>query len=164
MGGDRNTRRFMQSMEEYVSHWRDGENIFYLNKAGRERIGSTVQRTKISPVTHYLIRNDFYIKNLPEEFETETDVRVGDTTVRPDAIVKLKGGYYFLEVDNTQRMVKNEQKIEKYKKLESTGAFQSKYGYFPRILWVTAIASRKKLLSVACGNLKNTVILWDEIK
>lgn len=164
LGGDRNTRRFMQSMKDYVSSFRDGENVFYLNKAGRERIGSSVIRQKISPVTHYLMRNDFFIHNKPEIFDTETDIIVGDVRVRPDAWVKIKGGYYFLEVDHTQRMVKNEQKIEKYKKLRGTGAFQEKYGYFPRILWVTALASRKKLLSELCGDLSHKVITWEEIR
>lgn len=164
LGGDRNTRRVMQSMSDYVSHWFDGENVYYLNKAGRERIGSQNIRTKISPVTHYLMRNDFFIHNNPEVFETEPVIEVGSVTVRPDAWVRIKGGYYFLEVDNTQRMVKNQQKVEKYKKLKATGAFQKQYGYFPRVLWVTTIESRKRLISTTCGDLSNKVILWDEIK
>ena len=164
MGTDRNTRRFMQSIQEYVSCWKEHENVYYLNKKGRERVESGVVRTKISPVTHYLMRNDFYIRNLPEIFEPEMSVTIGDVSIRPDAWVKLKGGFYFLEVDNTQSMVKNQQKIEKYKKLADKGAFQQKYGYFPRILWVTALAGRKQTLAKSCGDLKNTVILWEEIR
>lgn len=166
LGGERNTRRFMQSMSEYVSNFRDMENVYYLNKKGRERISSDVIRSKISPCTHYLMRNDFYIKNRPELFETEQIVEVGKVRVRPDVWVKLRGGYYFLEIDNTQRMVKNEQKIEKYRQLLDTGAFQKQFGYFPRILWVTCLASRKKSLANKCKEmgLQTTVIQWEELR
>lgn len=164
LGGDRNARRVMSGLSKYVSNFRDFENIYYLNKAGREYIGGGRELKKLSTVDHYLMRNDFYIKNLPEEFYPERIIKVGKLEIKPDAWIKLRGGYYFLEVDNTQRMVKNKLKAEKYKKLRDTGAFQQQYGYFPRILWVTKLPSRKKLLKELMGDLKHTIILWEELK
>lgn len=162
--GDRNARRVMASVSEWVSCFRDSENVYYLNKAGRERIGSTVIRQKISPVTHYLMRNDIFIQRNPEIFRPETKITVGDITVIPDVWMKDKGAYYFVEVDNTQRMVKNKQKLDRYIRLKESGAFQKKYGYFPRMLWVTTLDSRKRALSEMCKDFDVTVSLWDEIK
>lgn len=163
LGGDRNTRRFMQSMNDLVSSFRDTENVYYLNKSGRERIGSTIVRQKISPVTHYLMRNDVFIQRKPEIFEPEMKITVGNTTVIPDVWMRHNGAYYFVEIDNTQRMVKNTQKLERYKKLKESGAFQQKYGYFPRILWVTALASRQKVLADMFNEFETIVQLWEEI-
>lgn len=164
LGGDRNTRRVMDSISQYVSSFRDTENVYYLNKAGRERIGSTVIRQKISPVTHYLMRNDVFIQRNPEIFRTETKITIGDIRVIPDVWMQHKGAFYFVEIDNTQRMVKNKEKLQKYRALKSIGAFQQKYGYFPRILWVTALESRKKQLLDMFNGFDVTVSLWEEIK
>lgn len=163
LGGDRNARRFLKGMGEWVSSFRDTENVFYLNKSGRERIGATTVRQKISPVTHYLMRNDLFIHGKPSIFKPELKITVGDTCLIPDVWMKMNDAYYFVEVDNTQRMVKNSQKIEKYKKIKETGAFQHKYGYFPRILWLTALESRKKSLSEMSVELESKVILWEDI-
>jgi hypothetical protein len=160
LGGDRNSRRVLSSISEYVSSFRDTENVFYLNKVGRERVGANVVRTKINPVTHYLIRNDFYIAKKPEEFKTEQRIIVGDIKIVADAWIKLGGAYYFLEVDNSQRWIKNEVKLEKYKRLKETGAFQKRYGYFPKIIWVTCSEVRaRKLREIDT----NVVYLWEEL-
>ncbi|PEJ62788.1 hypothetical protein CN680_30005, partial [Bacillus pseudomycoides] len=37
LGGDRNASRVMKELSEYVSRFRDSENVYYLNKEGRER-------------------------------------------------------------------------------------------------------------------------------
>ena len=40
LGSARNASRILQHMNNYVSSFRDGENIYYLNKDGRERVNS----------------------------------------------------------------------------------------------------------------------------
>jgi len=164
LGGDRNARRVMKSMEQWVNWFRDTENVYYLNKAGRERIGATVIRTKISPVTHFLMRNDLFIQRRPEIFRPETKITVGDIKIIPDVWMRDKGAYYFVEIDHMQRMIKNKQKLDKYIKLKESGAFQEQYGYFPRIIWVTALESRKKSLEDMFAGFDCRVYLWDEIK
>src|SRR6478735_7233500 len=38
LGSDRNARKVMQNLGEYVHCFRDGEKVYYLSKEGRERV------------------------------------------------------------------------------------------------------------------------------
>lgn len=151
-------------MSEYLGSFRNIENVFYLNKAGREFIGSDKVRQKIAEVDHYLMRNDLYIKRRPESFQTEQRLKVGELTIVCDAVMQVNSTRYLVEIDNTQSMTKNVQKIEKYKKLKDLGVFQKKYGYFPRILWVCNSEARRKNLTEACIGLETIIHVWDEIR
>ncbi|PEI87275.1 hypothetical protein CN679_22635 [Bacillus pseudomycoides] len=55
LGGDRNASRVMKDLEEYVSSFRDSEKVYYLNKEGRERIGSNRG--------HHIILGKLYAKD-----------------------------------------------------------------------------------------------------
>lgn len=165
LGGDRNTLRVLQSLDQYVSSFRDTENVYYLSKAGRERIGATVARAKLSTVGHYLMRNDLYIKKRPEIFKPEQRIKVGELTIVTDAIMQSKGSLScMVEIDHTQRMVHNKTKIDKYRKLKETGAFQKQHGYFPRLIWVTCSDTRVVALKELCEGLDTIVYLWNDIK
>lgn len=150
-------------MSDYILTFRDRENVHYLSKAGRERVGTDVVRTKISPVDHYLMRNDLYISKKPELFKPEQRIKVGELTIVADAIMKFNQAYYFVEIDNSQRMVNNRVKIDKYRKLKETGAFQKQYGYFPRICWVTSLESRRRVLEGLLDGLDHIIYTWEEI-
>src|SRR5690625_4638799 len=132
LGGDRNARRVLNNMSEYISCFRDAENIYYLNKEGRERVGADTVRHKINQVSHYLMRNDLYIHLGPQEWRNEVRVGVKDVvTVVPDAYFKYNQMLHFLEVDHTQKMFKNKEKIDRYKALKETGVYQEKFKHFP---------------------------------
>jgi hypothetical protein len=167
LGGDRNARRVLNNMSEFIASFRGdtGESIFYLNKTGRDRVGSDVVRQKLSQVNHYLMRNDYYIRFKPDDWKNEMKLSVKDVvTVIPDSYFLIQMRRHFLEVDHLQHMVKNRDKIEKYKKLKSTSAVQDKLKYFPKLVWVTMTDGRKKQLLEWCEGLETTVYTWDEIK
>lgn len=154
-------------MSPFISSFRGetGENIYYLNKEGRERVGSNVVRTKSSQVNHYLMRNDVYIHYKPEDWKNEVTVKVeGIVTIIPDAYFRHNLRRHFLEVDHLQHMIKNKEKIEKYKKLKATKTFQNNLKYFPPLVWVTLTEGRKKQLQEWCDGLETIVHVWDEIK
>lgn len=164
LGSIRNTRRVIESMKECLSSFRDTEMIYYLNKAGRERVGADKARHKIAEVDHYLMRNDLYIKRNPESFKTEQRIRVGELVIVCDAMMTCNSTRYLVEIDNTQSMVKNVQKVDIYKKIKDTGAYQKQFGYFPRILWVCKSEARRKNLENASAGLEHVVHVWQDIK
>lgn len=163
-GGERNTRRIIEGAKEYLSSFRDRENVYYLNKAGRARVGADKERQKITPVDHYLMRNDLYLYRKPQSFETEQRFKIGEIVVVTDALMTVNTTKYLVEVDNLQSMAKNTQKIEKYKRLKDSGAVQKLYGYFPRIVWVCLSDARRKQLTELCVGLETIVHTWDEIR
>lgn len=167
LGGERNARRVLNNMSEYLSSFRDVENIYYLNKAGRERVGSHVARHKTNQVGHYLMRNDMYIHYRPTEWKNEMKVTVqgeGMVSIITDAYFEYKQRLHFLEVDHLQHMQKNYEKVEKYRKIKDTGVYQDRYKYFPRLVWVTLTENRKEQLVKWCEGLDTKVFTWDEIK
>jgi len=167
LGGDRNARRVLQNMNALISSFRGetGESVFYLSKAGRERIGSDITRQKMNQVNHYLMRADVYIHLRPEDWKNEVKISVGDIVrITPDAYFSYQLRRHFLEVDHLQSMSKNKDKIERYKKLQSTGSFQERLRYFPRLIWVTMTETRKKQLMELCNGLDTIVYTWADIR
>lgn len=168
LGGDRNARRVLNNMREFVSCFRgeDGEYVYYLSKAGRERIGCEVARQKTNQASHYLMRNDVHIHYAGnEDWKNEMKFTVPDVvTVIPDSYFRHNQKRHFLEVDHLQHMHKNREKVERYRKLSGTGVFHKKIGHFPRLVWVTLTDSRRRQLADWCNGLDAIVHLWDEIK
>lgn len=168
LNGDRNALRVLQGMSEYISSFRceSGENVYYLSKQGRDRTGAEVARTKTTQANHYLMRADAFIHYAGNsEWKNEPKYTIPDiVTVIPDARFIHNQRLHFLEVDHLQHMNKNKEKIDKYLKLRETGAVQKKYGYFPRLVWVTVTETRKKQLAAWCEGLETTIHLWDDIK
>lgn len=165
--GERNARRVLQAMSGLLGSFRGdtGESIYYLNKAGRARIGSDTTRSKTAQANHYLMRNDAYIYYRPEAWKNEQRFLIdGKPLVIADAYFQYKLRRYFLEVDHLQHMTKNRDKIERYKRLKATGALQERLKYFPRLVWVTVTESRKKQLLEWCEGLETVVHLWEDIK
>jgi hypothetical protein len=155
LGSDRNARRILQELEPYVSHFRDGEKIYYLSKHGRERVNCEKVRKRTLQARHYLMRNDVYIAyNYPVTWKNEMKISVPDlVTVISDAMFKAEKIIHLVEVDHLQRMPKNRKKIESYQKLKRSGVFEQNYGHFPRLLWVTTTEHRRKELERLCEGL-----------
>ena len=62
LGGDRNAQKVLKRMEEYLYSFReDGYGaVYYLNKVGRQMIGSNKVVKRTLQVRHALMRNDFF--------------------------------------------------------------------------------------------------------
>jgi hypothetical protein len=168
LSGDRNARKVLDNMKPAISCFRgeNRENIYHLNKAGRERVGCEVVRQRTIQAGHYLMRAEAYIHYAGnEDWRNELKFSVTDVvTVIPDAYFRYNQKRHFLEIDHLQHMNKNRDKVERYKKLYETTVLQKKIGYFPRLVWVTLTESRKLQLAEWCNGLDVVIHLWDEIK
>lgn len=162
----RNTNFILSSLADYLSHVRLHENAYYLNRKGQELTGTQKPFKLSNQLEHKIMRNEAYVYFRPTTWVTEKEFKIGSLSVIPDAFFYSGSSYKFLEVDNTQRWNVNVEKMETYKKIKATNAFQVQYGKFPVLVWVVKFKSRKeKLLELAKKhNLHIDVYLYDEIK
>ncbi|MGQ4666545.1 replication-relaxation family protein [Metabacillus halosaccharovorans] len=153
LGSVRNASRIMQDLSDYVSSFRDGENIYYLNKAGRERVNSKKVLKKTTQARHYLMRNSIYIAyGSPSTWKNEMSMgfkEIKNATIVCDAMFTQGKTYYIVEVDHTQKMTKNRTKVEKYRKLLEYGLFEKP----PKFIWITTTELRRKQLLELCKGL-----------
>ncbi|HWO98764.1 MAG TPA: replication-relaxation family protein [Bacillus sp. (in: firmicutes)] len=153
LGGERNAQRVMKELEEYVHSFRDGENIYYLSKEGRERVGCRRIAKKTLQARHYVMRNSIYIAyDQPDSWKNE--VRFGlqedkKLQIICDALFKSDGRHHIVEVDHTQKMSANRIKIEKYKALVTLGMFEK----MPKFIWMTTTEYRRNQLAGLCEGL-----------
>lgn len=158
LGSDRNARRVLQDMEEYLSYFRDGEKIYYLNKNGRERVQCSKVRKKSVQVQHYLMRNELFLTlGQPSTWKNEVKFGFKDTAVViADALFKKDNMYHAVEVDHAQKMIKNRAKIEKYRKIRERVAF--------KLIWITTTDYRRKQLADLCEGLDVTIYTISDLK
>lgn len=151
LGGDRNASRVMKDIEQYVSSFRDGEKIYYLNKEGRERIGCRKVLKRTNQFRHYIMRNDIYIAyNCPQSWKQEVKMNVqGVATIIADALFTENGKYHIVEIDHEQKMNANRLKMEKYRKFIECRVFEQK----PQFTWYTTTEFRRKELAKLCEGL-----------
>lgn len=120
LGSNRNAQRVLQNMNAYVNIMKRGEYVYYLNKKGRDFIGSDKKRSKGENIEHSLLRNEIYILyDQPNEWRIESPIkRAGETFIIPDVTFEANGQKILLEVDRLQTMVNNRKKIEKYAQIK----------------------------------------------
>lgn len=158
LGGTRNANKVLKEMSPFVHSFREGENIYYLSREGREYVGAEKVRKKTPQVKHFLMRNDAYIFfQRPSTWQTEIKVKdtANDVSVIPDAIFQRQNKHYFLEVDHIQKMIVNQSKIDKYKKLANKIKFC--------LVWITTTEYRKKRLTTLCKGLDVQIYTLEEM-
>ncbi|WP_233414656.1 replication-relaxation family protein [Thermaerobacillus caldiproteolyticus] len=153
LGSKRNANRILQQMSQYLHHVRLNENVYYLNKKGRELIGSKKEFRKNGQLEHTLMRNDIYIfyhypKDWKAERKTEWRENGKEYKIISDARFTYHDQMYFLEVDLQQQMMKNKQKIELYASLFRV--IQQQQIGEPILLWYTVSQTRKEKLEKWC--------------
>jgi hypothetical protein len=160
LGSDRNARKVLSNMSDYVSSFRDSEKVYYLNAEGRERVECNKVRKKSVQVGHYLMRNQLYI-HLGQPAEWKNEVKLGFEGIGfviADSFYDKSNVFYAVEIDHTQKMTKNRSKIDKYKAI-------IKHANFPiRLIWLTTTDYRKKQLEKLCEGLDVEVYVIDDIK
>ncbi|KAB2332917.1 replication-relaxation family protein [Bacillus mesophilum] len=151
LGGDRNANRILSDMNDYLHAVRLDEKVYYLNAAGRERVGATKVLKKTHQITHHLMRNSLYIaQGCPSSWKVEVKLAVkNEVTVIADALFTMADRYFICEVDNTQRMAENKAKIAKYRHLIALGVFKKQ----PKFIWITTTEYRRKQLEKMCEGL-----------
>jgi hypothetical protein len=156
----RNANRVLKEMDPYLSSFYDGQKIYYLNKEGRERVGSHIPRKKITTAQHYIMRNDLYIHyNRHVTWKNEIRMISGKDsnkiTVVADAHFIHNNKHHIVEIDNMQKMSKNSVKIAKYRRLIERNAFKG----MPVLIWVTTSMHRQESLLNMCDGLDVRIFL-----
>ncbi|MFP7480174.1 replication-relaxation family protein [Terribacillus saccharophilus] len=151
LGGDRNAHRILKEMErdKLIGSQRSEQKIYYVAARGRDAIGSTKDELRTGKMKHTLMRNEMYIQlGMPDDWRTEVPVTWRENKLISDAMYHVKGEVHFLEVDNTQPMRTNYEKIKKYSVL-SRIIFETRK-HTPTLIWCTTSHSRKTKLEEAC--------------
>ncbi|WP_211749416.1 replication-relaxation family protein [Paenibacillus sp. Marseille-Q4541] len=167
LGGRRNTTRILNDMSDFLSSFREGETVFYLNANGRKEIGSEKpQLRRTQHVGHTIMRNDVLIALQPEYWRPEYTVKWDNHAIQADALLRTKNAYTFLEVDITQSTAQNQRKIDMYRALKDTGRWEKKHGNFPAILFVTVSEYRRDRLRAILdkAGLESQVLTRDDLK
>jgi hypothetical protein len=176
IGTYRHTCRVIRQLETYLHVSRSQQKIVYLNKEGRQLIGSEKEVKKSILFDHMLLANDAFIyynypadwqREYPIEIEQEQEfsfaIQVKGLTVAtkkkiiPDAIFKRDGYVYLIEIDNTRTMQDNRKKIEKYK--EMWADIRKQFNLQPKICIFTKSEKRKKEFFQLCEKLQHEVMI-----
>ena len=151
LGSDRNANRILREMErdKSISSVRMEYKVYYLSGKGKQRKGSNKGELKRSHIHHILMRNDLYIKlDMPRTWKKEQPVNLGEIKLIPDALYRKGQEYFFVEIDNSQTMKTNIDKIKKYKLISD--ALQKQTKQTPTLIWYSLSDVRKKKLREAC--------------
>lgn len=150
--GDRNAHRILHRMEKdkTLKSIRKDRKIYYLSNKGKEQIGSNQSDLKKDMIQHTLMRNDLYIKlGMPNDWKVEVPLKIdGEVILICDAMFSKNGEYHFVEIDNTQSMRTNFDKIKKYKKMSRV--IFNNFNHHPTLIWYTHSNIRKEKLKNAC--------------
>lgn len=180
LGSYRHTCRVISSLDTYLHVSRSKQKIVYLNKEGRQLIGSEKEIKKSSLFDHILLSNEAYIfYNCPMDWKREYQIEtshepefsfgiqikgltvVNKKKVIPDAVFSRNGYVHLIEIDNTRTMQDNRKKIEKYK--EMWPQIKNQFGVQPKLCIFTVGEKRKKEFVNLCDKLPCEVFLYKEI-
>jgi len=161
----RNACYAVKSLKPYIHETFIGkEKVIYLNKVGRDLIGSSKEIKKTPLLEHSLLRNEVYLYfNCPvdwkPEYPTEIEIKVPSTIemkikgIKPinkkkvvsDATFIRNGYLHLIEIDNTRNMSDNKKKIDLYADI-----IPSIKENVPVLLFFTISEVRKRKLEAWC--------------
>lgn len=154
---DRNALKILNQMKEFFHvQVHKGLNVYYLSKKGRDTIGSDVEMKWTLQAEHHLLRNELYIYfNCPSDWRTEHEIVFTpkglvqtEKRIIADASFTNMGIIHLLEVDRTQSMSENKEKIDTYADLSPL--LFDKFNHHPVIIFYTISELRKKKLEEYC--------------
>lgn len=140
--------------KKYLNSKRMYENVYYMNKTGREYIGMEKQLPKPNQLEHKVMRSDMFLYfDCPDSWEPEHLIkwhgkREEIKRIIPDAFFIREGTQYFVEVDNKQTMKKNMDKIDLY--AEILPALEKEYKMDCILIFYTQSEARKMRLYEYC--------------
>lgn len=155
-GSIRNTNRILHNLADFLSRVREGyQTIYYLNKKGKSYVECEKIRKKGGHVQHIIMRNDMWLfHDRPNDWKNEVKISDGHTSLIADSMFTNDWDRkHFLEVDSTQSMKENRNKIKRYKELMNNGLVEEKFGHFPTVVWLTTTEHRRKKLKEECEGL-----------
>ncbi|TCW53664.1 protein involved in plasmid replication-relaxation [Bacillus thuringiensis] len=152
MGGIRNANRIMGDLKPYLSKTTQGkEYVYYLNKEGHALFGDDGKVVSRGKLAHALLRNEAWLHLFcPDDWQIETDIRYIKNKEKKKIVPDVKfrdeeGILHAVEVDRSQKMKVNEEKLKKYEEL--TQIYKKKHnGKMPVIHFFTVTKYREKKL------------------
>ncbi|MDZ5608436.1 replication-relaxation family protein [Bacillus pseudomycoides] len=151
MGGIRNANRIMKDLSTYTSKIvHNKEYVYYLNQLGHKLFGEG-KVVHHSRVAHAILRNEAWLRlYCPDDWQVEAEVRYIKDKKKKKIIPDVKfrdeeGILHAVEIDRTQKMVVNDEKLKCYE--EFTKIYKQKYkGKVPVIHFFTITKYREKKL------------------
>ncbi len=160
----RNACRVVKQLQPYVIEtFHNKEKVLYLNKDGRELIGSTREMKKNMLLDHTLLCNDAYLYfNCPIDWQRECPLEAKEPVatgygiqfkgislpdkkkVIADASFTRNGYLHLVEIDNTRGMADNRKKIDAYVKV--LPSIKEERGLVPVLYFFTLTEARKRKL------------------
>ncbi|AFH83593.1 TPA: replication-relaxation family protein [Bacillus anthracis] len=152
MGGIRNANRILGDLKPYVNKTMQGkEYVYYLNKEGHAMFGDDGKVVSRGKLAHALLRNEAWLHLFcPDDWQIETDIRYIKNKEKMKIVPDVKfrdeeNILHAVEVDRSQKMKVNEEKIKKYE--EFTQIYKQKHnGKMPVIHFFTVTKYREKKL------------------
>jgi len=154
---DRNALKILNQMKDFFHiQVHNGMNVYYLSKKGRDTIGSDQEMKWSLQVEHHLLRNEFYIHfNCPSDWRVEHEIVfkpkglvTTEKRIVADASFTDKGIFHLLEVDRTQSMLENKEKIDRYAELNPL--LLERFNHKPILIFYTTTEIRRKKLKEYC--------------
>lgn len=183
LGGYRNAAKVVNQLKPYIHEYRENEKIIYLNKSGRDLIGSTHEVKQSPYIQHILLTNEAYVYfNCPFDWRTECSLEreeklpkgftlnLGNTALKSkikvvsDAIFTRNGYVHLVEIDNTRGMPDNKKKIDQYAAMWKE--IKHIYNLQPILYVFTTSEIRKKKFEqwISKKGLRSQVKTFNEIK
>lgn len=151
LGGIRNANRVLKELEGFTSVYiYRKEHVYYLNKKGRGLFGDEKKITPTSRISHALMRNEAWLwLQCPDTWQIEPIVGYTFShekkRIMPDAsFVDSQNALHMVEIDRTQDMKKNEDKLKRYG--EYAQLYKQKYNKVPIVHFFTISSYRKDRL------------------
>ena len=150
MGGIRNANRIMGDLKPYISKTMQGkEYVYYLNKEGHAMFGDDGKVVSRGKLAHALLRNEAWLHLFcPDDWQIETDIRYIKNKEKKKIVPDVKfrdeeSILHAVEVDRSQKMKVNEEKLKKYEEL--TQIYKQKHnGKVPVIHFYSYEIQRKE--------------------
>lgn len=174
LGTYRHTCRVIAALEPYLHISRSQQKIVYLNKEGRQLIGSDKEIKKSILFDHMLLANQAFIHyNCPQDWKREYAIEIAHEPefsfaiqvkglsvatkkkIIPDALFTRNGYVHLIEIDNTRSMQDNRKKIEKYREMWTE--IQKQFNVQPKLCIFTLSEKRKKEFSQLCEKLQSDI-------
>lgn len=179
-----NACRVIKQLSPYIHETMfNKEKVIYLNKEGRELIGSKKEVKKNMLIEHTLLCNEAYLYfNCPLDWKTEYVIETKESVqssfgiqfkglaladkkkVVSDASFSRNGYLHLIEVDNIRGMADNKSKIESY--ADVLPKLKERLGLVPTLYVFTSTEDRKRKFEgyMKKNNLRGEVKTFDEIK
>ncbi|WP_412860257.1 hypothetical protein [Cytobacillus horneckiae] len=173
----RNACRVVKQLNSYVNEtYHNKEKVIYLNKYGRDLIGSTKEDNKKHFMEHTFLRNDVYIHfNCPHDWKNEYPIEVennphsfginfGNMSVInkrkliADAAFRRNGYLHLIEVDNLRKMIDNKKKVDTYREM-----FPKLNDHTPILFIFTTTHDRRRKFEGLLQGIRHEVRVFGEI-